>query len=648
MSTSDYSTVYDGVFDISQLPRTAGYMYKKGGTVNSGNRIGGGRRNWKKRYFIINSIEYRGKEAYELQYYDAPNGKLKGSIGLFDIEVYCETKSHHRNVKYEFQILMQNSGVLQLSVDDANEREEWIESLNMIISYLRKVLMSSGYSLNGYDPYFEDEENCYNLGEEISQLCNAFGPGLVGAEAGQKSHFLIQINDINGNPTKEGGMPITATISDDDHLYYIKIIDNKDGTYSGFYTLGSPGIYDLHIRLNDEHDIQGSPFTIEIFASKTVPEFCVAEGDSLHQVTVDSISYFTILSRDTYSNSKTNGGDPFEVSIVGPAHVNGLIDNNDGSYTCSFIASDPSDMNSFSSASLVISVTLFGKHISGSPFHPTIILSQKQILSPNSNIYNRPSKVLTEANMSKVKPSIELPQQSQVVSKLEVLPPVESLPPPPLPPVKITVEDRAIAVTKEVAKIEAVSGVPLSRLERARQRALITKKLIDEPSIILSQKSDSETKSPSKSKPVVNLSDNKAQKPEAVSTYNRNARSDVNPITGLPYKSEKSVAISEEAKTNKDKITTRKAEGISKPSLNNQLAGDRVNPTNANSIAPIVNQAKNGTGMVTVLGLSQNDVESVVISLNSGLIGSVQSNQYTEEDKIMWDLTHQALTSPEV
>jgi preprotein translocase subunit SecB len=94
--------------------------------------------------FVFNPIEYRGKEAYELQYFDAPNGNLKGTVALFDVEVYCETKSTHKRVKFEFQLLLQNGGIFQLSCETEEDREQWIASLNIVIAYLRKVVLSSG------------------------------------------------------------------------------------------------------------------------------------------------------------------------------------------------------------------------------------------------------------------------------------------------------------------------------------------------------------------------------------------------------------------------------------------------------------------------------------------------------------------------
>ncbi|KAJ1399353.1 hypothetical protein B484DRAFT_406347 [Ochromonadaceae sp. CCMP2298] len=71
---------HEGLLDESLLKRMEGYMYKKGGAVNAR----GGFRNWKKRWFVIASVEIMGAQGYELQYYDKEYyqtvGTLKGKI----------------------------------------------------------------------------------------------------------------------------------------------------------------------------------------------------------------------------------------------------------------------------------------------------------------------------------------------------------------------------------------------------------------------------------------------------------------------------------------------------------------------------------------------------------------------------------------
>lgn len=372
------------VFDMKSLPIYQGYLYKKGGVVNSG-KIG--RRNWKKRWFQLNPIQYRGVVAYELQYYDRPPNEneaygnvlfptssvqLKGSIGLFDVEIYSEsTKSIHSRAKFEFQILLQNGNILQLACDTSVEREDWIESLNLTIAYHRKILQSSGYSLDGYDPIFEDEDECYELGERIAQNCFATGPGIIGAEAGKMTMFTVQVNDLSNQPTTEGGMPIIASLMNDDYLYYIQILDNNDGKYSGYYSVATAGFFDLNIMLNDEHHIFGSPFPVEILGASTFPEYCVAQGLGLEEVSLDCSAEFQIISKDIFHNKKRNGGDPFEVSVIGPANIQSLVDNNNGTYTCVY----ESVSNQGNDSPVLISITLFGKHIEGSPFNPSVVKS---------------------------------------------------------------------------------------------------------------------------------------------------------------------------------------------------------------------------------------------------------------------------------
>lgn len=186
---------HEGNLDPSVLRRTSGYMYKKGGAVNAR----GGFRNWKRRWFILAPVDFLGHEAYELQYFDAPNGTLKGTVSLSDVELYCDSKSAHKKVKYEFQIKLQTGGVLQLSCDEESEREEWLDSLAMVVIYLNKVVTDSAMTLDGYDPAHEDDEVVFKLGEEVAQNCQAMGSGLFGAEAGKTASFVVQIHDLLGN-----------------------------------------------------------------------------------------------------------------------------------------------------------------------------------------------------------------------------------------------------------------------------------------------------------------------------------------------------------------------------------------------------------------------------------------------------------------
>lgn len=156
------------------LNRTEGYLHKKGGAVNKGSL--GGRRNWKKRWFVLESTTLRGgRESYELKYYESPKGKLKGSVALQGTEIFCERGSQHNNksVKFEFQILLQNGSVFNLSSDSFKERDEWIESLNYAITSMRRAVEKDDAIaiIAGYDPHNEHKEDIYEVGKEIAQYC---------------------------------------------------------------------------------------------------------------------------------------------------------------------------------------------------------------------------------------------------------------------------------------------------------------------------------------------------------------------------------------------------------------------------------------------------------------------------------------------
>jgi len=450
-----YSYIFNYIIIIIII---IGWLYKKGGAVNER----GGFRNWKKRYFVLNPIDYRGGKGYELQYFtDNTRTKLKGVIALSGVEIYCEEKSRHKKIKFEFQIVLQNGSILQLSSDDENERDDWIDTLNMVVAYLKRLSIASTSAIDGYDPVFEDDEHSYMRGEEIAKNSNAYGPGLFGAEAGQKGHFMIQLNNMKGKKMDKGGMPITIMLQNDEALYYIKVRDNEDGTYSAHYAIGRPGLYHLHIRLNDEHEIFGSPFELEILPSRTIPERCTAEGVALTMAATNQVSSFTITARDSFGNKKTRGGDPFEVGIMGPAQLKAVEDNSDGTYSCFFEAHSTEQISYLTPSSLLILVTLNGRHIRGSPFRPAVVVERSQPGSKQSKISNN----AYSASEAKKKSSNSSPGIPSHPKRGSIASDVTDSPPPPPP------ANDEINVRKSVKVVEDPSLSSMSKLERARQRA---------------------------------------------------------------------------------------------------------------------------------------------------------------------------------
>lgn len=497
----------EGNLDISVLPRMSGYMFKKGGAVNQSR---GGFRNWKKRWFVLKPVDFLDHEGYELQYYDAPNGTLKGTVSLSGVELYAESKSTHKKVKFEFQIKLQTGGMLQLSVDSEQLRDEWLDSLTVVSLYLHKITTDSAQTLDGYDPSQEDIAFNYNLGHELALNCHAYGSGLFGAEAGQPGIFTIQIQDLVSQQVTRGGMPIMAKLLNaaQTHLYYCIVVDNENGTYTVQYTLASAGKYELSILINNEHPIFGSPFDISILPSKTLPRECTAEGEILINCS-GSNGTITIIARDGFGNRKAHGGDPFEVGLMGPATLLGLEDNSDGTYTCTISLQPTGNINAKGTGVMIL-ISLHGKPIQGSPFKPTmgpaLNASGMRPSTPTSPVprpYPASSPVAAAvapggsvggsnaANnvysfVSSSPSASATPTGGSVSSRTATRPLPGSVPGSAAPsrnpstaasaaPAAVTVA--APAPAPAVTLGASTDGHPMSRLERSRQRALLAKGL---------------------------------------------------------------------------------------------------------------------------------------------------------------------------
>lgn len=506
---------HEGNLDPSLLLRTTGYIYKKGGAVNAR----GGFRNWKKRWFILSPVDFFGFQGYELQYYDTPNGTQKGTVPLNDIEISITSKSNNRNVKFEFQLTLQNGTELQLSCDRENERDEWVQTLQMVTAFMQKIVTSAAMTLDGYDPMAEDEEESYRIGDEVAQNCQAYGPGLFGAEAGKSAQFVVQVHDMTGQKVTMGGMPVVVTIYNNDSLFYVSVNDNDDGTYFAHYTMMQCGKYQLSIKLNDEHHIFGSPFEIEIMPSKTIPKYCIAEGEALKRVAMKSSATFTVYAMDGFGNRKTRGGDPFEVGVMGAAQLTDLQDNGDGSYLCTVSTIQQAGMSGpYAAPTLMIIVTLYGKPIRGSPFKPLVLtatspaptivggsgagsigrggsaggkaVSAAAALSP-------PMSKVRSASIKPTDPALSPPIAAGAPREVAPASASRTGPEPASAEAPAAYESRVAPASVVVSASPAtasstganVGSNAMSRLERSRQRALLAKNLSDEPEYPQQQRS---------------------------------------------------------------------------------------------------------------------------------------------------------------
>jgi uncharacterized protein (DUF2141 family) len=151
----------------------------------------------------------------------------------------------------------------------------------------------------------------------------AEGPGLEGAVDNEEAHFTIFARDGYDQPRTEGGDDFTVVI-DGPEPVTVNVVDNGDGTYAVSYLPLVAGDYVIHVNLEGQ-PIKNSPHSVK-----------VTEGIDLQNTGFTTFS-FTIQTRDKNKQSRTFGGDLFQVDSTGPAVLDiQTTDNQDGSYTASF------------------------------------------------------------------------------------------------------------------------------------------------------------------------------------------------------------------------------------------------------------------------------------------------------------------------
>jgi len=186
----------------------------------------------------------------------------------------------------------------------------------------------------------------------------AEGPGI---EAGKvfdnaPAEFTIHAVDPSGEPRTDGGDSFHVEIIAPEGAPHVHphVHDNGDGTYKVTYEPTVAGDYKVEVKLDhpagEKHHIKDSPHHV------TVREGTDGSASAFGSFTI------TIVAHNKHKQPKTFGGDPFEVSIKGPAeHIDlKAIDNQDGTYTAAYTL--------VGSGRFDVDVKLNGHHIQGSPF----------------------------------------------------------------------------------------------------------------------------------------------------------------------------------------------------------------------------------------------------------------------------------------
>jgi filamin len=182
-------------------------------------------------------------------------------------------------------------------------------------------------------------------GEPSPKFCEASGPGIHGATAGEQTHFTITAKDRNGKLIPKGGWNFTSSFKGPKGDIPVQVVDNGNGTYNCTYTPKAAGDSELQVNVSTKANGSG-PIKDAPFRFKTKPgkaDFSNwdmdvdVEADGLRHVTAGVPDKFVIHSKDANGNRCDTGG----VKVTGkgsgtddiPIHV---VDNGDGSYTVDY------------------------------------------------------------------------------------------------------------------------------------------------------------------------------------------------------------------------------------------------------------------------------------------------------------------------
>lgn len=200
------------------------------------------------------------------------------------------------------------------------------------------------------------------------------GPGIEGGnKAGEPAEFRIVAVGPHGQPLKKGGDLFEVHVEDPEfRLVPATVKDNGDGTYAVSYTPTEPGQYHVDViqrnaskPLYYDH-VKGSPVDVLIEAG-TDASSSIAYGPGLEPGNLSTFpAHFTIEARDKQGRKMPQGGDPFDVQVMGPSGpIPATVkDNGDGTYAVEYSPEDAGVHD--------IAVTLDGKPIKGSTFHVDI------------------------------------------------------------------------------------------------------------------------------------------------------------------------------------------------------------------------------------------------------------------------------------
>lgn len=148
-----------------------------------------------------------------------------------------------------------------------------------------------------YGSSSDSDDDDFPAGAICPEKCVVGGPGLAGASAGSSVAIRITSRDNRGTDIKEGGAYVTARLlpgttakSAGANDVHATVRDNKDGTYTGIYTVLTRGDYQVCVAAGAHSDVVGClPLTLH-------QPVCIAELSCCARKKLISWSHKVVLS----------------------------------------------------------------------------------------------------------------------------------------------------------------------------------------------------------------------------------------------------------------------------------------------------------------------------------------------------------------
>jgi hypothetical protein len=170
---------------------------------------------------------------------------------------------------------------------------------------------------------------------------------------GEASTFVIDARNIAGMLMNGGGVAfnvvLTGPLSGNSSVQRTsvgRVVDNADGSYAvTVVPVGLPGVYTLDVRaVGTSASIAPAPLSVNVQASSSDAgqlsgNYTTASGAGLTHALAGALATFTVRTRDAYDVPLASGGQLLtgNVSVAGLVVPIEFADNNDGTYTASYV-----------------------------------------------------------------------------------------------------------------------------------------------------------------------------------------------------------------------------------------------------------------------------------------------------------------------